>query len=575
MAKLPKWFGKLDTGLSCKVMYGYRPAEFGVNLAPNERPDNSFKVTKIRAGFYNMDKRTPVRVSLGCHVEGHSLPVPDLNHGPSALAGCVKRVAASMPEINYVDLRKFKRWVKRFFHKHLQSLKFEETEVFDFTTWIDNAPYPEYRKAELRAVFEKGLGKRPITKVKAFVKNEPYTEPKHVRGIYSRHDDYKVRVGPFFKNFGDKLFSLPWFIKKVSVGNRPVSLLEKLERFKTLFCTDFSQFEATFVKGLMSVELMVYRMCLEGHPAQKELCDLFHLMTTTNEISFKDFDIRVEAKRMSGEMNTSCGNGLMNLLLTFYILEMHGNKWGEYDAYFEGDDGIIGCIHLPEASYYRRMGANIKIVIPDDIASASFCGNVFSPTALHNVTNPLEASVSFGWTDAKYYGSSKKVLNNLLCCKALSMAYEYPGCPILRSLSRYALRVTWSSFKNKPQLMKDFVRSHYSSYRNEKFQEFIDSVFESGIPDVDIHIETRLLVERLYNLSVDSQLMIEEYLDGLNELQPLDFNFIVLPHVWYLNDFRYSAYCNPHAAIPPTPFHMPGFKTLCYMDPEVLVCFNH
>lgn len=557
-------------------MYGYRPAEFGVSLGPNERPDKSFKVTTIRPNFYNMDKRVPVRVSLGCHVENVSLPVPDLNHGPSLLAGCTKRVAAEMPDIAHFRLRKFKRFVKRFFDKHLQSLKFEPDVSFDFEEWIESVPYPEYRKKELRRVYEDGLDKQPNLKVKAFAKNENYPEPKHLRGIYSRHDDYKVRVGPFFKKFGDRLFALDWFIKKISVPARPTSLLEKLQRFRTIFCTDFSQFEATFVKPLLQIEVYVYNLCLEGHPDRKKLVDLFSKLLGVNEISFKDFDIRVCAKRMSGEMNTSCGNGLMNMLLSFFLLEECGNKFGDYDAYFEGDDGIIGCIFPPTAQDYKNMGANIKIVYPHDIATASFCGNVFSPSAMHNVTNPLEASVAFGWTDAAYYTANDKVLNSLLCCKALSMAYEYPGCPILRSLSRYALRMTWSRFKDYDHLMKSLMKiKNMSIYERDLALTSIEAVRLSGVPDVEIHEETRLLVEDLYGIPVSSQLAIEAYLDSLTELCPLDFSCLEFPKVWYENDSRYSHMEEFHPALAPTPFVMQGFKTYAYLDSNELVSYLH
>lgn len=556
-------------------MYGYRPAEVGVALGPNESPDDTFKVTAIRPGFHDMDKRTPVRVSLGCHVEDVSLPVPDLNHGPSLLAGCVKRVAAKMPNIQPAKLRKFKRFVKRFFRDHLQSLKFDVIDEFGFDEWINSVNYPAYRKEELTRIHESGLDQKPNAKVKAFCKNENYTVPKHLRGIYSRHDDYKVRVGPFFKKFGDRLFALPWFIKKLSVPDRPEALLEKLRQFGALFCTDFSQFEATFVKQLMNVELMVYRMCLDGHPDQKKLCDLFHLITLSNDISFKDFDIRLEAKRMSGEMNTSCGNGLMNMLLTFFLLEENGNRWGEYDAYFEGDDGIIGCIHLPSANCYKEMGAHIKIEIPEDISTASFCGNVFAPAAMHNVTNPLEASVAFGWTDYSYYGAGEKVLNSLLYCKALSMAYEYPGCPILRSLSRYAIRVTGGVFKNYDQIFREFIKHNSNQYEIELLKSALDYVSASGIPDVDIHIETRLLVERLYGIPVASQLAIEDYLDGLTSLQPLNFSCLEFPREWQHNDVVYTNYVVPRSNLPPVPFVLQGFTTVCYLSPGHLVSYQH
>lgn len=552
-------------------MYGYRPAEQGLILTATEVPDLSFKVTGIRAGFYDMSKRKTVRVSLGCHVESVSLPVPDLNHGPSILAGLTKRVAARMPPINRVILRRFKRFVKRFCNSHLRDLKFSPDEQFSFEDWIANAPYTAYRKADLTNCYQLSKSRKVLFMLKCFVKNENYPDFKHLRGIFSRHDDYKVRTGPFFQLFGEKLFKTKWFIKKITNSERPHALLDKLEHFAQIYCTDFSQYEATFVSSLLKIEAWVYRWCLEGHPRQKEICDLIALLSGTNKMIFKDFNCRVEAKRMSGEMNTSCGNGLMNLLLTFFILEQCGNDLTKIDAFFEGDDGIIGCQFLPTVAHYTAMGANIKIEIPDSIATASFCGNVFAPAAMHNVTNPREASVAFGWTDStKYRFAGDDMRSKLLCSKSLSMMYEYPGCPILASLGRYGLRMTNKYVKT---INREFLLTHsansYEAELNLKAAEFIA---EYGVPVVQIHPDTRLLVEKLYGISIAQQLDVEYYLDHLTSIKPLDID-LSFPRSWYKNDLDYTVETARNA---PDPFFSKqGYITPAFTEPSVCKYFRH
>lgn len=555
-----------------KIVYGYRPAEVGVVLGPNERPDPSFRVTKFRKGFFDSSKRRSLRVSLGCHVKHFSMPVPDLDHGPSQLAGITKRVAAAMPPIQPARLRSFKRFVKRFCNKHLRCLKFDPTEKFDFEEWIDNAPYPKYRKEELQAVYYRGLDlAHPKTDVKAFVKNETYPVPKHFRGIYSRDDDYKCRVGPFMKKLGDRLFATKWFIKKIPVPERPSKILEKNDGYDKIFCTDFSQYEATFVRSLMKINHWVYNWCLEGHGMQKHFNDLFAYTSGKNKIKFKNFDCQVDSKRMSGEMDTSLGNGLMNLLITFYNLERSGNNLDKVDAYFEGDDGIISCAHLPTARMYTDLGATIKIEVPVDISTASFCGNVFDRDSMHNVTNPMEASVCFGWTDAKKYRyASSKVHAQLLRAKAMSMAYEYPGCPILKSLSRYALRVTEHVSKGVDD---DFLLKHSeNSYHYELNRTSRDYLNQYGVPEVDITNGTRMLVERLYGITICKQMEVETYLDGLTEICELDID-LPFPKDWYNNDFTYSAFV-PRFSVDPE-FVKTGFTTPVYVDAQTVRYFHH
>lgn len=555
-----------------KVAFGYRPAEVGVVLSQQERPDASFRVTKFRKGFYDTTKRRSLMVSLGCHVKHYTMPVPDLDHGPSQLAGMTKRVAAAMPPIGRARLRSFKRFVKRFCNKYLKSLKFDPTEQFEFEEWIENAPYAEYRKAELKMVYERGkLLKKPKTNVKAFVKYETYPVPKHFRGIYSRDDDYKTRVGSFMKKLGDRLFSTKWFIKKIPVPDRPRAILEKCDGYNKIFCTDFSQYESTFVRELMKINHWVYLWCLEGHPMKKHFNDLFAYTSTTNKIQFKNFDCKVDAKRMSGEMDTSLGNGLMNLLITFYNLEQAGNNIEKCDAFFEGDDGIIACQYLPTDTMYSDLGARIKIDVPEDISTASFCGNVFDRDSMHNVTNPMEASVGFGWTNSRKYRYAKlKVHKQLLRAKAMSMCYEYPGCPILKNLGRYALRVT-EDVKN--EVTNEFFRKHSeNTYQYESAVEASNYIRESGIPDVEITMGTRMLVERLYGITVGKQLEVEKYLDGLTEIQELDLD-LPCPKEWYINDRDYTSDVIRHSVDPD--FIRTGFVTPAYVDAQTIMYFHH
>lgn len=518
-----------------------------------------------------MDNRTPVRVSLGCHIEGATLPVPDMQHGPSQLAGMTKRVAAQMPEINRVVFRQFKRFVVRFCKKNLACLKFQSTETFEFEEWIANAPYPEYRKAELREVYKKSLDSPVNAKVKAFIKDENYPDFKHVRGIYSRDDDYKVRVGPFFQKFGDRLFSTKYFIKKIPVLDRPKALFDKLQHYDKIFCTDFSQFESTFVKKLMNVEKWIYGFALSVHPHRKHFLDLFSRISEKNVIDFKNFTCELQAKRMSGEMNTSCGNGVMDLLMTFFNLKRAGNKEHEFDGFFEGDDGICGCVHLPTAQMYTDLGARIKIEIPSGINTASFCGNVFAPAALHNVTNPIEASVSFGWTKSAYINAPNKTLMKLLHVKSLSLIYSYPGCPILKHLGMYGLRM--SSKVNRKQLKDFIIRNVKNSWERDWYVEALDYTSEYGVPMYEIHPETRALVAELYNIPIEYQLHLEKYLDELTELQPLSLFGLEVPKAWTIYDRDYSVLVDEYDRN--ISFNMTGFYTPAFLNEVDMVVYQH
>jgi hypothetical protein len=537
-------------------------------------PDPSFKVIKIHNNFEDDDRR-PVQFSLGCHVVGTTCPMPDPDHGPSQLAGMTKRVAADMPPINQQTLRRFRRFVKRFCKSHLQELIIDPDEPFDFDAWIDNAPYTESRKQELRDTYYRiNLDNKVKTEVKAFVKREFYEEPKHVRGIYSRSDEYKVEIGPFFKVFGDLLFKLEWFIKKISVNDRPQAILDRLEGFLKIFCTDFSQFESTFVRELLLIERMVYVFALQKHPLAKKIISLLDKLMDLNIIIFKKFTCQVIGKRMSGEMNTSCGNGLMNLLITIFVLLEAGNKLEEIAGFFEGDDSINKCANLPTEQQYRDLGANIKIDVPEDVSTASFCGNVFDPVALHNVTNPCEASVRFAWSDPKYMNAGAITKNKLLKSKALSMLHGYPGCPILRSLALYGLRVTKGTDLTVDFIKKNSVNSYEYEQQLEMMDYFknIDKDDPKNVYNVKIHDNTRHLVERLYGITIDLQLKTEKYLDSLQTIQPLKLD-LPFPTVWQVNDLEYSVMVQNKCGN--ICFVKKGYSTPYYTAPGILKVSHH
>lgn len=518
--------------------------------------------------FYD-SYRKPVRVTLGCNLIGAALPVPDMNYAPDQVAGAIKRVAAKMPPIDKVKLRKLRRFTKRWCRKHLSEDVFPADEHFDFDEWINNTPYAEYRINELKKVHENGLGKVPNMKVKSFIKDEGYTAYKHVRGIYSRHDDYKVRVGPFFQKFGDIIFKKKWFIKKIPVNERPQAMKDKFGDNPNLFATDFSQFEATFVKQLMSIELIVYGYLLQHNPHKKEILDLIVKgMMSTNIIEFRKWTCKLLCKRMSGEMSTSVSNGIMNLLITHFLLEEAGNKY--YDSFFEGDDSINSYdVRPPTSEEYKQLGANIKIEYPNNLSEASFCGMLFDVEDLDIVANPMEALVSFGWTTSQYTTASEKTKLNLLKCKSLSLLYQYSGCPILRSLAMYALRIT-----NDIPLEQALVtqnKQKLSLYDKELYLEMLDNYKRNNIFENTVKDRTRSLVARLFNIDINTQLLMEDYLDNKQDLSPLDFSpFLQYCHPDWKDYYNtYSSGFEPYRTINDIPevIVTTGYKTKFYLNP--------
>lgn len=508
------------------ITFGYRVTE--VNLPDVLRPDPTFRLAWINSKF-DRTTRHPVRVSLGCHLIGAASPVPDLKHTHSALLGVEKRVATNMPLITRARLRRLRRFTDRWLKKNFSQYIFAPDERFEFDEWIEQTPYTRMRKEQLRTENDKAkncMFDQKWSKVKCHVKDECYSEYKYPRGIYSRTDAYKTLVGPFFDKLGSNLFKSRWFIKTIPVHERPAKLLELFGDKPNLYCTDYSSFEATFVAQLMRVvEFRLYRFVLQNHPWQDVLLKLISVISRSSRCEFWSFCFTIVAKRMSGEMNTSLGNGFFNMILSFFLAEEVGNKY--YDGMFEGDDGIQWVDRVrPTAQNYRDYGCNIKIDIPTCMNEASFCGNVFDVDAKDIVVNPIEAILSFAYTGKQYIKASRVTKLALLKAKSLSMLYTYPACPMLRAVALYGLRIT-NHIKidvTRQKISKSFeYRNLYNKQQMEDALDNYDKLMEDSRVSRQIHINTRILVQNKYKIPMDMQIRFEEYMNNKQDLSPIVF----------------------------------------------------
>lgn len=391
-------------------------------------------------------------------------------------------------------------------------------------TWLAKTNYPEWRKQSLRRTWEKHRDSlypgspdwKKIIRCKSFQKAETYPEPKHGRGINARSDPLKCKVGPIFKLIEEALFARPEFIKHVPVADRPRVISETLDMpGMVLLVTDYQAFESLFIAVLMCVcEFQLYSYMTGAMPCHGWFMDFCHdVLAGGNECSFKTFRVYNLFARMSGEMSTSLGNSFLNLMAFLFFCHEKGSKGR---GHVEGDDGIFGVIgKSPTTEDFASLGLRIKLDVVPSLSRASFCGILFHPDDKINVTDPRKLLATFGWTNERYARAKPVMLKRLLRAKSLSMAYQYPGCPVASSLAQYGLRATRfigiRKFVKESRLLSSWDRERYLAAIRD----------EANIRVVPTPMATRLLVEELYNFPVSSQLAVERYLDGLSRIQPL------------------------------------------------------
>lgn len=393
-----------------------------------------------------------------------------------------------------------------------------------------------------------------------FIKSEPYPEWKPARPIKSRTDRWKAHVGPGFQAIGEILFGHKFFIKKIPLYERTKYMKEMFERFKKLNCTDFSKFESHFIRCVMECcEFVFYDYCLLLSPIRQWfMADIRVVLAGRQKFVYPWFTTSFDATRASGEMCTSSGNGFSNYAIFNYLCELF--VVDEKAGVFEGDDSVNSVLPVSVVfctQDYTDMGWNCKLNQTENFNEASFCGIVGDPDDLVQVCDVREAVANFGWTGQRYVRADWKTRCALLRAKGYSMIYQYPGCPVLQELGVYALRVT-----NIPVVHDRLIRLldtkqlWCDSYTAMKFQHLEEVMRSSSeLPLRSVPLNTRVLVARLYNISVDEQIVTEGILRDKSDFGPVVYPF-EFPIVWgdcwdkYVRDYDdvYSLFVtNPDA----------------------------
>jgi len=492
------------------VVYGYRVGEVALS-SPGPFCDD---VEIVVGRNFDSTVRVPSAVSAGCHLSNCVRPIPSLDHGRSALVGAQKRFAGAVLPADGVLLREFGEFVSAYLDKHFVPLS-PETDT-SVTTWLASTNFPQWRRDELAKVWSETVDtcNPRLYQCKSFMKDEFYPEPKFPRDINSRHDWFKCRVGPIFSLIEKSvLAACPEFIKSVPVSERARKISELLfTPGEGVSATDYTAFESLFTRKLQAAcEMRLYRHMSrhldDGRPWYNVVR---RTLLGRNTCKFKWFTLSVPAKRMSGEMCTSLGNGFTNLMVQKFAAWKHSGKW---QGYVEGDDGIGRHSVEFDDSFYARLGLRLKIERHQELNTASFCGMIYDTEECVNVADPLKVLADFAWLPRKCMGMRRSRWYTLIRCKALSLKYQYAGCPVVQALADYGLRVT-RSFDVRAEL----ERRTLGSYQRRILLEAVDA----PCAEVQVGMGTRLLVEKVFGLSVADQRGIEDYLNNLKVMQPLE-----------------------------------------------------
>lgn len=405
-----------------------------------------------------------------------------------------------MPEPDPVLMESLRDYTLQFCQRNFTSVR-----IMGFEEWLAGTSYNDQRKQQLRDVRSRverfGINSKELTAVSSFIKSEFYPSIKHSRWINSTSDLVKVIWGPICKSYEQVVFDLPCFVKHVPVPKRARLVVQLAGRAVHCYATDFTAFESSFQTSVLeSVEFVLFKHLTQvavndptssslGVPPSTIMKILLGAFSGNHRLSMRNgMKATLKARRMSGDMHTSLGNGFTNMIVASYLCHAQGK---ECYGLFEGDDGLFCTDSVLTSDHYKRLGFNIKIEEHDDPCHASFCGLICSESQ-EIIKDPYKFMMGFAWTSS-FITAGKRTMTELLRAKSMSAISEIPQCPILGVMSRVAFAMT---------------RGHRARFVRDGYHTAIE---ESGfvVPDFCPQLSTRVLFQTLYGISVSHQLLVE------------------------------------------------------------------
>lgn len=224
---------------------------------------------------------------------------------------------------------------------------------------------------------------------------------------------------------------------------------------------------------------------------------------------------------MSGEMNTSLGNGLANLLSFSYVVLASGHSLNECNCIIEGDDGIFQVVKELElrASHFNKIGFDVKICEKPNLGQCGFCSTYFTEDGKCSIVEPTKVLTSLPTT----FRLDPCLQDDLRHSKALSCATEYVGCPLLQSLGQRLL----TEYPAGQLILDDWYD-----------RQLMEGAWSHE--PLEISNETRLLFWDTFGFSLHHQSAIEEHFrtcDAIDIFRP--------PH-WEIPQ-SFTDYYNSHA----------------------------
>ncbi len=600
------------------MAYGYYADEVVVKKVRGINPDVRVLIESVQRTVRRISY-----VSLGCHVPGATMPTPDRKDPLSLLLGACKRLIVHIPEPDLALDVAMCKFVDRFFEFYFVPISPHEKR--DPYEWLYSRPYPERRRRQIAENYERGEPDNTEDS-DAHIKLETYSGYKMPRFIRPTSDWGLMRMGPTQALVEQQVFALPCFIKKVPAHMRVAWLSAQLESVSSdMTENDFESMEV-HLQGPRA--MWQHRLSTRFYCRLYDCNELLRIRYETAIPGLGKTGrppvticgpIKLEGAYglNSGKLETSEVNADQNVVTYAFIQEHYfGHRFEDMAKYarvemldlveharvkhdvrvrminraveqglvlkttaefntqvpsvgpsgnFEGDDSLnspdLG--ESPTAAQYRSIGYCCEPRVSRYVTGTDFCGMVFDQTEGVMVTDIREVLVAFGWGSQDYLdaGLGSVRVQELVRAKGYSTVHQYLNCPVLHELGLWALRVTRGI-----DMRRFFSRNlKMSNWDRQQLYEAWLALRDMDIPQPVEKPRARLLIERLYGVTVAQQLHMEEWFRHSNKIEPfVCVDVSSFPNDWLHYDSFYTRVCEKEHARKPVMFDYPTHD--CFPD---------
>ncbi|APG76383.1 hypothetical protein 3 [Hubei tombus-like virus 14] len=322
---------------------------------------------------------------------------------------------------------------------------------------------------------------------------------KEDRGIQYRSPVYNAALARHLHHVEEQLYKTiknvdgtPVFAKGYSPMERALIIDAMASRFKEpmFLLADHHRFDAHVNGPLLDEEHRFYLRCRRWN---LELRQLLEWQKKNKGVSHGGGRYRMRAKRMSGDLNTSLGNSVIN----YGVLKAFCKHFNiDASMFIDGDDSIMIMEkqHLPDlVAFAEKFGLVTEVEVVHDIRHAEFCQSriIYLEKGPIMVRNPWKIMDCMCKSPRKLRPEQAR---GVLAATALCELMQSPGVPVIAPCASALL--TYAG--GKPMFITPTAWGKFQGWQTDQIVDIVD---ESARADLEF----------AWGMTISEQLMMEEH----------------------------------------------------------------